>query len=193
MDEEELRYRALTATDRNVLFAARQNGWIAPEGDVMSVCRQAESWALYCRENKLDYLEFDGESSLVVRPVQRLSRMGYDAVRRFAKSKGLEWHDGLEGPLAGNLGEICQELGLLFADDRSPERALELQRQGRLQEGMAAILDPAGLWPDVGPKDLVYVREIVGRPGRCLALWHLHPPLVDVPLEQFRVLHEEET
>lgn len=86
--------------------------------------------------------------------------------------------------------KLAGEILDLFSRDRTPARTLELQRTAH--EGMAEAVDGSRYWSDLEPgqRAYAYIIPIAGKPGRCVALRHQQLPLVDVPLEDFRLLDE---
>lgn len=90
-------------------------------------------------------------------------------------------------PRSEPLEPFLEEIRELLRRDRSSQRMIGRMRSQAPFEGWAAALDSAGLWEGHRPDEYVYVQEIEGAPGRCIVLKHLHLPLVDLPLSQFRI------
>ena len=197
----------LSPEDRKLLSLARTRGWLRPEGSPEDQERQGWAWYFHCRENHLDSIVAQSGSAgtrieVEVAGPHQLSSLAYQELQELMSLRGLDGSWGgtpsevsLEGGSQLDLSELVRQIQEILRRDRTPERGVHLQNlfggvvEGMaLVEGMAVVVDPNGLWDDLEAKDRVYIRQIPGRPGRCIALRHNSPPLVDLPLEKFRIL-----
>jgi len=188
----------MQALNRKPLIKARKEGWLQPEGSPDERKNQMMEWLSFCNDKRLVYIVAEGDTRLFVQLPARyqLSSLAYLELEELMAFLGL---DGILGGIPTefsitkvsptDLNDVVDKVRELLRRDRTPERAVALSKLSRgCAEGMARVVDPTGLWDDLRSRDLVYVREIPGRPGRCIALRHEHPPLVDLPLDNFQIL-----
>ena len=150
--------------------------------------------------------EVDGglEFECTVCPDHALSELAYLEFRDLLDARNLDsWS---MGSVRGNssqlsfrlsdsdeIQELVDEVRAVLRRDRTSRRAVELMAHPAPVEGMAVALHGDGLWEGHNLKDAVFVLETAIDSGRCVAFKHLHPPLVDLPLNQFRVLAGPDT
>ena len=161
-------------------------------------------WKIYCFENGLDCIvvsEVGGgfEFECTVCPDHALSELAYLEFRDLLDARNFDsWS---MGSARGNSSQLSfrlsasneiqglvDEVREVLRRDRTSRRAVELMAHPAPVEGMAVAIHGDGLWEGHDLKDAVYVLETSIDSGRCVVFKHLHPPLVDLPLEQFRVL-----
>ncbi len=166
---------------------------------------EALDWREECYGKRLDCLTVEKTAAVwkircQVHPSHQLSELAYHEVWELMESLG---------PVGGSLGSnplenpsefeidlpkeeplepFLEEIRELLRRDRSSQRMTERMKSRAPFEGWAIALDSTGLWEGHGPDDRLYVQEIEGAPRRCIALKHLHLPLVDLPISQFRIL-----
>ena len=179
---------------------SRRRGWLKYTNS-----EQAADWQLYCFEHGLDCIvvtKRDGffELDCSVNPSHAFSELGYMEVSDLMKAHSIDYGSmgkclradpsqfSFRIPAKRDPQEFVTEVQAILRRDRTSRRAAELMAHPAPAEGMALALQSDGLWPDHGPNERVYVLETGLNSGRCLVFKHLHPPLVDMPLEQFQIL-----
>lgn len=184
---------------------SRRRGWLKATS-----AEQALDWKAYCFENGLDCIvvsEVGGglEFEYSVGPDHTLSELAYLEFEDLMRARSLDiWSVGadwrgsssqLSCRVSGlmEIQELVDEVRTILRRDRTSRRAAELMAHPAPVEGMAVALHVDRLWEGHDLKDAVYVLETVIDSGRCVVFKHLHPPLVDLPLEQFRILASSDT
>lgn len=177
---------------------SRRRGWLAS-----STPEQRQAWFEDCVVRNQDCLyvvQGNEVRSLVchANPAHPISPLAYkeleDLVERWELPGAILGEDygpgyfTLDIPSNSPLEELIEEVRACLRRDRTVRRQVELRDNLAREEGMAIALRQDGLWPDHQLHQEVYVLEV--SPGRCLVLKHLHPPLLDLPLSQFRIRHE---
>ncbi len=184
---------------------SRRRGWLKATSS-----EQALDWKVYCFENGLDCFvvsEVEGgfDVQCSVRPDHALSELAYLEFDDLMRSRSLDnWTMGREW--RGNssqlscevsdsleIQDLLEEMRAILRRDRTSRRAAELMAHPAPVEGMAVALHGDGLWEGHDLKDAVFVLETSIDSGRCVVFKHLHPPMVDLPLEQFRILASSDT
>jgi len=166
-------------------------------------------WKVYCFENGLDCIvvsEVGGgfEFECTVCPDHALSELAYLEFEDLARARRLSswslgaWRDNssqicCQVSVSMEIQELVDEVRAILRRDRTSRRALELMAHPAPVEGMAVALRDDGLWEGHSLRDAVYVMETSVGSGRCVAFKSHHPPLVDLPLEQFRILASPDT
>ena len=193
----DLTHRALTSAEQRVVRLALKKGWFMATGEAQRRAQQMCAWYLVCHENQADYVCFEERENGIWIEAESTDSVPLSHI--FAQEKVAlcqKWGlDDLRSratlvPKSADIESLAMEVLELFARDRTPERTNELQRSAF--EGMAEVVDGSSYWPDWEPGShmYVYLIPIPDRPGRCVALRHQSPPLVDVPLEHFRLMSE---
>lgn len=191
----DLKHRALTPEEQGYVKKALRKGWFCAKGEPKARQRQMSAWELVCYDNRADYVCFEEREDGVWLDVHKfsrvpLSRIFFEEEKELLKRWKLKSLERIRLREGLNLEKLAEDILALYARDRTVERTAELQRTAH--EGMAEAVDGTRYWDDVKPGQHAhaYIIPIAGKPGRCVVLRHQHLPLVDVPLEHFRLLDE---
>lgn len=179
---------------------ASRRGWL-----MCSTQEQRQAWFEDCRRRQADCIcvwstEKGFFLDCLVWEGAPLSELGYAEIGELFNgwklggyTFGDDWDNSsqfsAELPAGANLDEFIAEVRSCLARDRTAKRRAELSHNLAPREGMALARSAENLWEGHRLSDPIYVLELADSPGRCLVLKHLHPALLNLPLDQFRFLN----
>lgn len=179
------------------LLRARREGFLRLRGHEARRRRLRRAWFLETRRRGLPFVTLERHDRALqlsrvrveLHPRQELPPQLWDDLRRLGGA--VDWTR--QGHVLEAWDVPHRAAGRLAA---AVAARLHLTREGgslpRWEEGLAVCVWSDGVEGDLGLGQIVYVREIPGSGGLCVAWRHRRPPLVGLDRGRFRMLRRDE-
>lgn len=168
-----------------LLQQARQRGWLLvdqPTGPPWD--ELATSWLIRCwREGEDCVVVYPGVLHCTIHVKHQLTPLGCRDLEAWCARCGFELNgDGLPVRFqvrGSGLADQVEELRGLLQLDRHAQRTVDFDATFPVRQGLAQGPDS---------DEVMFVREIPGRPGRCVVIRNRQVPRIDQPLSDYRFL-----